>query len=86
MKLMKAIQVSAPEGDFELVRREIPEPGRGQVRIQVLACGVCHGDAIVKEGGSFANIEYPRIPGHEVIGIIDKLEANVNGFKVGQRV
>lgn len=86
MKLMKAIQVSAPGGDFELVQREIPEPKEGYVRIKVLACGVCHGDAIVKEGGSFANIEYPRIPGHEVIGIIDKLGSNVSGFEIGQRV
>jgi propanol-preferring alcohol dehydrogenase len=86
MKLMKAIQVSAPGGDFELVQREIPEPREGQVRIQVLACGVCHGDAIVKEGSSFANIKYPRIPGHEVIGIIDKLGTSVSGFEIGQRV
>ena len=50
---MRAVQVSAPCGDFELVQREIPEPQEGQVRIQVLACGVCHGDAIVKDGGSF---------------------------------
>lgn len=50
MRLMKAIQVSAPGGDFELAQREIPEPKEGQVRIKVLACGVCHGDAIVKEG------------------------------------
>ena len=57
MKMIRAIQVSAPGGDFELVQREIPEPQAGQVRIQVLACGVCHGDAIVKDGGSFINIE-----------------------------
>ncbi|WP_407306513.1 zinc-binding dehydrogenase [Desulfosporosinus sp. SB140] len=86
MKFMRAIQVSTPGGDFELVQREIPEPSEGQVRIQVLVCGVCHGDAIVKEGGSFANIEYPRIPGHEVIGVIDKLGPKVSGYEIGQRV
>ena len=86
MKMMRAIQVSTPGGDFELVQREIPEPVEGQVRIQVLACGVCHGDAIVKDGGSFINIEYPRIPGHEVIGIIDKLGPDVGEFEIGQRV
>lgn len=86
MELMKAIQVSAPGGDFELVQREIPEPRKEQVRIKVLACGVCHGDAIVKEGGAYANIEYPRIPGHEVIGVIDKLGTDVSGYVVGQRV
>lgn len=62
MKLMKAIQVSTPGGEFELVQREITEPIEGQVRVQVLACGVCRGDSIVKEGGAFAKIEYPRIP------------------------
>ena len=56
------------------------------MRIQVLACGVCHGDAIVKDGGSFINIEYPRIPGHEVIGVVDKLGPNVSGYEIGQRV
>lgn len=86
MQLMRAIQVSTPGGDFELVQREIPEPLEGQVRVQVLACGVCHGDAIVKEGGSFANIVYPRIPGHEVIGVINKLGPDVRGHEIGQRV
>ena len=86
MKMMRAIQVSTPGGNFELVQRELPEPIEGQVRIQVLACGVCHGDAIVKDGGSFINIEYPRIPGHEVIGIIEKLGPNVSEYELGQRV
>jgi len=86
MKLMKAIQVRTPGGDFELVQREIPKPIEGQVRIQVLACGVCHGDAIVKDGGSFIDIEYPRIPGHEVIGVVDKLGPNVRGYEIGQWV
>jgi len=86
MKMMKAIQVSAPGGDFELVQREIPEPKEGRVRVKVVACGVCHGDTIVKEGKGYANIEYPRIPGHEVIGIVDKLGVGVSGCSIGQRV
>lgn len=86
MTLMKAVQVSEPGKEFELVQREIPEPGEGQVRVRVLACGVCHGDAIVKEGKGFINIEYPRIPGHEVIGTIDKLGTNVSEYELGQRV
>lgn len=83
---MKAIQVSAPGGDFQLVQREILEPKEGQVMSKVIACGVCHGDAIVKEGGGYANINYPRIPGHEVIGIVDKLGIGVSGYSIGQRV
>jgi len=86
MKMMRAIQVSTPGGDFEQVEREIPEPLEGHVWIQVLACGVCHGDSIVKDGGSFIKIEYPRIPGHEVIGVVDKLGPNVSGCEIGQRV
>ncbi|HEX9063295.1 MAG TPA: alcohol dehydrogenase catalytic domain-containing protein, partial [Clostridia bacterium] len=86
MSQMKAVQISAPGRDFELVKRDIPEPSEGQVRIKVIACGVCHGDAVVIEGASFANIEYPRIPGHEVIGLIDKLGPNVSGYAKGQRV
>jgi propanol-preferring alcohol dehydrogenase len=86
MKLMKAIQVSAPGGEFELVQREIPEPAEGEVRVKVLACGVCHGDDIVKNGGHFPGLEYPRIPGHEIIGIIDKIGTGVSGYEIGQRV
>ncbi len=70
MGLMKAVQINAPGGNFELVQREIPEPKENEVLIKVEACGICHGDVIVKEG-HFPGIEYPRIPGHEVIGKID---------------
>ena len=84
--LMKAVQVSAPGADFELVQREIPEPKTNEVLIKVEACGICHGDAIVKEGGNFQGIQYPRIPGHEVIGIIAKLGPQVENWKVGQRI
>jgi 2-desacetyl-2-hydroxyethyl bacteriochlorophyllide A dehydrogenase len=86
MKLMKAIQVSVPGGDFELVQREIPEPAEGQVRVKVLACGVCRGDEMVKNGGHYPGLEYPRIPGHEIIGVIEKMGTGVNQYEIGQRV
>jgi D-arabinose 1-dehydrogenase-like Zn-dependent alcohol dehydrogenase len=82
---MKVAQISKPGGDFELVEREIPTPGAGQVRIRVLACGVCHSDVLVKEGG-WPGLQYPRVPGHEVVGIIDELGAGVSEWKKGQRV
>ncbi|WP_207857595.1 alcohol dehydrogenase [Lucifera butyrica] len=82
---MKAVQISAPGGNFELVQRPIPEPGEDEVLIKVEACGVCHGDAIVKEG-HFPGIQYPRIPGHEVIGTIDKAGTRVKNWQPGQRV
>jgi len=84
MPLMKAVQVSKPGGDFELVERPIPEPGRTQVRIKVEACGVCHSDVLVKEG--MPGLQYPRIPGHEVAGRVDAVGADVTNWKVGQRV
>ena len=67
---MKVAQVSKPGGDFEIVERGVPEPGPRQVRIKVQACGVCHSDVLTKEG-LFAEIQYPRVPGHEVIGVIE---------------
>ncbi len=85
MATMKAMQVPHAGGEFELVERPIPEPQDGQVRIKVEACGVCHSDALVKEGGPYP-IAYPRIPGHEVIGVIDALGAGVHPWTVGQRV
>jgi D-arabinose 1-dehydrogenase-like Zn-dependent alcohol dehydrogenase len=81
---MKAAQVSKPGGDFEVVEREIPKPGAGEVRIKVQACGVCHSDVLTKEG-MWPGIQYPRVPGHEVAGIIDELGAGVTGWKEGQR-
>ena len=80
----RAFQVTAAGGDFELVQREFPEPGPGQVRIRVQACGVCHSDSITKFG--IFPIAYPRVPGHEVAGVIDAVAADVPVFKVGQRV
>ncbi len=86
MPSMKAVQISKPGSDFELVERPIPEPGRGQVRIKVEACGICHSDAIVKEGHWPGGIQYPRVPGHEIAGRIDKVGPDVTQWKPGQRV
>ncbi|HXZ25124.1 MAG TPA: alcohol dehydrogenase [Nitrospiria bacterium] len=85
MGTMKAVQVSKPGGDFELVERNIPEPGPGQVRIRVQACGVCHSDVVTKDG-LLPGISYPRVPGHEVVGTIDALGAGVSGWTRGERV
>jgi D-arabinose 1-dehydrogenase-like Zn-dependent alcohol dehydrogenase len=82
---MKAAQVSKPGGNFEVVERPIPEPGRAQVRIKVEACGVCHSDVVVKETG-FPGLQYPRVPGHEIAGRIDAVGADVTQWKSGQRV
>jgi len=82
---MKAAQVTKGGTGLEIVEREIPEPGPGQVRIKVQACGVCHSDELVVEG-SWPGIQYPRIPGHEVVGLIDAVGAGVSAWKKGQRV
>src|SRR5580658_3121945 len=85
MPKMKAVQVPRAGGDFEVVEREIPEAGPGQVRIRVQACGVCHSDVVTKEG-LFPGISYPRVPGHEVAGTIDQLGAGVTAWSKGDRV
>ena len=85
MAKMKVVQVPKAGADFELVEREIPQPGAGQVRIQVQACGVCHSDVMTKEG-LFPGITYPRVPGHEVAGVIDELGVGVKEWQAGQRV
>jgi D-arabinose 1-dehydrogenase-like Zn-dependent alcohol dehydrogenase len=82
---MKAAQISKPGGNFEIVEREIPEPGPGHVRIKVQACGVCHSDVLTKEG-YWPGIQYPRVPGHEVAGIIDEVGEGVTAWKTGHRV
>jgi D-arabinose 1-dehydrogenase-like Zn-dependent alcohol dehydrogenase len=82
---MKVAQISKPGAGFEMVEREIPEPGAGQVRIKVQACGVCHSDVLTVEG-SWPGIQYPRVPGHEVAGIIDEVGSGVSAWKKGQRV
>jgi D-arabinose 1-dehydrogenase-like Zn-dependent alcohol dehydrogenase len=85
MAKMKVVQVPKAGADFEFVEREIPEPGSGYVRIHVQACGVCHSDVITKEG-IFPGISYPRVPGHEVAGVIDEVGAGVKDWKKGERV
>lgn len=85
MAKMNAVQVSAPGADFDLVELDIPEPGAGEVRVKVEACGICHSDVFVKEG-IWPGIEYPRVPGHEVVGQIDRLGAGVTNWEVGTRV
>jgi D-arabinose 1-dehydrogenase-like Zn-dependent alcohol dehydrogenase len=85
MSLMKAVQVPGPGADFELVRKEIPDPQKDEVLIKGEVCGICHGDAIVKEG-RYPNLQYPRIPGHEVVGTIAMTGPGVSFWKTGQRV
>lgn len=85
MATMKAVQISSPGGDFELVERPIPVPSARQVRIKVEACGVCHSDVFVKEGLA-PGLQYPRVPSHEVVGVIDEVGAEVTLWKPGQRV
>jgi len=82
---MKVAQVSKPGAGFEVVEREIPEPGAGHVRIKVQACGVCHSDALTVEG-LWPGIKYPRVPGHEVAGIIDEVGEGVSAWTKGQHV
>jgi D-arabinose 1-dehydrogenase-like Zn-dependent alcohol dehydrogenase len=82
---MRVAQVVRANGPFEIVERPIPEPGAGTVRIKVLACGICHSDSLVKEG-IWPGIPYPRVPGHEVAGVIDAVGAGVADWKPGQRV
>jgi len=82
---MKVAQIPKAGADFQIVEREIPKPGAGQVRIKVKACGICHSDVLTKEG-KWPGIQYPRVPGHEVAGIIDELGTGVSEWKRGQRV
>ncbi|ABF42045.1 Alcohol dehydrogenase GroES-like protein [Candidatus Koribacter versatilis Ellin345] len=84
MAKMRAVQIAAAHGAFELVERDIPQPGAREVRIKVQACGVCHSDSVVKEG--IMPTSYPRVPGHEVVGVIDALGKDVPRWKVGDRV
>ncbi|PYV33867.1 MAG: alcohol dehydrogenase [Acidobacteria bacterium] len=85
MPKMKVVQVPKAGADFEIAEREIPLPGPLQVRIRVLACGVCHSDVVTKDG-LFPGISYPRVPGHEVAGVIDEVGAGVSEWKKGERV
>ncbi len=85
MAKMKVAQVPSPGADFQIVEREVPEPGPRQVRIKVQACGVCHSDVLTKDG-LWPGLQYPRIPGHEVAGIVDEVGEGVSEWKKGQRV
>src|SRR3989441_6483906 len=82
---MKAAQISKAGGDWELVERDVPKPGPGQVRVKVEACGICHSDALVKDG-VWPGLQYPRVPGHEIAGRVDAVGTNVTSWAVGQRV
>ena len=85
MAKMRVVQVAHPNAPFEIVEREIPEPGPGLVRIKVQACGVCHSDSLTKEG-AFPLVQYPRVPGHEVVGVVDAVAPDVHRWTPGQRV
>jgi alcohol dehydrogenase/propanol-preferring alcohol dehydrogenase len=85
MAKMKAVEVTEAGGPLQLVERDVPEPGPGQVRIKVQACGICHSDSLTKEG-QWPGLQYPRVPGHEIAGIVDAVGAEVDEWKVGQRV
>src|SRR4051812_18335472 len=82
---MRVVQIARPGGPLEIVERPIPQPTASTVRIKVQACGVCHSDSLVKEG-HWPGIKYPRVPGHEVVGIVDALGPLVTNFTVGQKV
>ena len=82
---MTVAQISKPGGDFELVKRDIPEPGPAEVRVKVEACGICHSDVFVKEG-LWPGLQYPRVPGHEIAGTIDAVGDDVTHWQKGQRV
>ncbi|MGA2246419.1 MAG: alcohol dehydrogenase [Verrucomicrobiota bacterium] len=85
MAKMRVAQIARPGGAFEIVEREIPQPAAGWVRVKVQACGICHSDALVK-GGHWPGLEYPRVPGHEVVGVVDALGPGVTQWRFGQRV
>jgi alcohol dehydrogenase/propanol-preferring alcohol dehydrogenase len=85
MPTMRAVQIPSKSAPFELVERELPQPGPGEVRVKVEACGVCHSDSIAKDG-LFPNIRYPIVPGHEIAGVIDALGAGVTTWSIGTRV
>jgi D-arabinose 1-dehydrogenase-like Zn-dependent alcohol dehydrogenase len=85
MPKMRAVQIGSPKGPLEIVEREVPQPGPGLVRIRVQACGVCHSDSLAKEG-HWPGLQYPRVPGHEVIGIVDAVGEGALPWKPGQRV
>jgi D-arabinose 1-dehydrogenase-like Zn-dependent alcohol dehydrogenase len=84
MAQMRVVQVDRPNGPLEVVRREIPEPGAGEVRIKVEACGICHSDTLTRTG-AFPGLAFPRVPGHEIVGSIDAVGPGVSRWKRGDR-
>jgi D-arabinose 1-dehydrogenase-like Zn-dependent alcohol dehydrogenase len=82
---MRAAQIARPGGTFEIVERDIPQPAPGWVRIKVQACGICHSDSLVKDG-HWPGLQYPRVPGHEVVGVVDAVGEGVAQWTPGQRV
>src|SRR5712672_2383074 len=80
----KAVEVSSP-GTLRVVERQVSEPGAGQVRIRVEACGICHTDAATVTG-TYPGLKLPRVPGHEVVGRVQALGSGVSRWKIGQRV
>src|ERR1700683_5268502 len=85
MPTMRAVQVAYAGGPFEVVEREIADPGAGTVRGKVQACGICHSDSLSKEG-HYPDISYPRVPGHEIVGVVDAVGSGVVGWTPGARV
>jgi D-arabinose 1-dehydrogenase-like Zn-dependent alcohol dehydrogenase len=85
MPTMRVVQIANKGGPFELVERELPQPGAGEVRVKVHACGVCHSDSIAKDG-LFPSVPYPIVPGHEIAGVVDAVGEGVIGWSVGTRV
>ncbi len=85
MSKMRAVEISRPHGPLEIVERDVPEPGSGWVRIKVQACGICHSDSVVKDA-AMPGIQYPRVPGHEVAGVVDAVGSGVARWMAGQRV
>ncbi|HET9321092.1 MAG TPA: alcohol dehydrogenase [Bryobacteraceae bacterium] len=82
---MRTVQVPRPKAPFEIVEREIPSPGPGSVRIKVQACGICHSDTLTRDG-TFPLVQYPRVPGHEVVGVVDAVASGTDRWKPGQRI
>ena len=82
---MKVAQISKPGGEWELTERDIPEPKTGEVRVKVEASGICHSDTLVKDG-LWPGLEYPRVPGHEIAGIVDAVGHEVTAWRKGQRI
>ncbi|HLI80726.1 MAG TPA: alcohol dehydrogenase [Candidatus Binataceae bacterium] len=85
MAKMRAAQIVRANGPIEIVERDIPTPAAGEVRLKVQACGICHSDSMAKEG-VYPGITYPRVPGHEIAGVVDAIGASVARWKVGDRV